>query len=63
MVLEYNGHKGSVEYDAEKEMFSGTILGLKNTNFVYEAKDLESLIEEFQDAVDDYIDLMGEIQG
>lgn len=58
MTLEYGKYRGSVEFNTENNRFYGKVLDIKNSNLTYEGNDLESLIDEFQATIDDYVDLM-----
>ena len=52
--LTYKGFYGSINFDQEEKIFFGQIEFIKDL-VSYEAKDAESLVNSFQDAVDDYL--------
>jgi predicted HicB family RNase H-like nuclease len=52
---EYKGYVGSVHYSAEDEVFHGKLEGIRDL-VTYEATDVSSLKQAFQEAVDDYLE-------
>ena len=58
-VLEYKGFIGSVEHSLEDEILFGKILFIDGL-VTYEANGIKELKEEFQIAVDDYIEFCQE---
>ena len=58
MTLKYNNYEGSVEFDTESKKFFGKVLNVKNSNLCYESTTLEQLIDEFQNVVDEYEELL-----
>lgn len=59
-VLSYKNYTGSVEYSAEDEVFYGKIEFITDT-VLYEGKSVQELKENFEEAVDDYIEACSEI--
>ena len=53
-TIEYKGYLGSVEFSAADGIFFGKVLGLKSL-ISYEGEDAHSLLEDFHQAVDDYL--------
>lgn len=53
-TLSHRGYNGSVEYDAEDDVWYGRILNTSDL-VTYEAETPSKLKIEFEDAVDDYI--------
>lgn len=54
-VIEYKGYIGSVEFSEQDIIFFGKILGIQAL-VSYEGKDAKSLIEDFHNAVDCYLE-------
>ena len=54
-VIEYKGYIGSVEFSEQDIIFFGKILGIQAL-VSYEGKDAQSLIEDFHNAVDCYLE-------
>ena len=52
--LTYKGFYGSINFDQEEKIFFGQIEFIKDL-VNYEARDAESLVNLFQEAVDDYL--------
>jgi len=52
--LTYKGFHGSINFDQEEKIFFGQIEFIKDL-VNYEARDAESLVNSFQEAVDDYL--------
>jgi predicted HicB family RNase H-like nuclease len=52
--LTYKGFYGSINFDQEEKIFFGQIEFIKDL-VNYEARDGESLVDSFQEAVDDYL--------
>jgi predicted HicB family RNase H-like nuclease len=59
-ILTYKEYTGSVEYSSEDEVFYGRIEFITDT-VLYEGRSVEELKENFQEAVDDYIEACIEI--
>lgn len=56
-TLKYKGFIGSINIDMEDLSLYGKVLGLdKKTLILYEGKDLLELKQDFESAVDDYIE-------
>lgn len=53
--LSYKGYSGSVEYSAEDSVFHGKVLGIKSL-LSYEGDSVASITEDFQSAVDEYLE-------
>lgn len=58
-LLEYKGYYGTVEFSASDNILFGKVLGV-NSLISYEGESVESLREDFEAAVDDYLDLCTE---
>ena len=54
-VLESRGYRGSVNFSVTDTIWYGKIVGISNL-VTYEADSYEELIEEFKDAVLEYMD-------
>lgn len=54
--LTYKGFHGSINFDQEDKIFFGKIEFIKDL-VNYEARDAENLVNSFQDAVDDYLEI------
>ena len=52
--LRYKGYKGSVEFNAEDNLWQGEIQDLKNHNASYESETKEELESAFRNAVHDF---------
>ncbi len=55
-VMEYKGYVGSVEFSETDGLFYGKVQDVRSL-ISYEGTDAESLVEDFHNAVDDYIEL------
>lgn len=55
-TMEYKGYTGSVEFSEPDKCFHGKVQGIRSL-ISYEGTDAESLIADFHEAVDEYIDL------
>ena len=53
-TLQYKGYVGTVEFNAEDEIFYGKISGIRDT-VTFEADTVQKLKKSFKDAVEDYI--------
>ena len=58
-LLEYKGYYGTVEFSANDNLLFGKVLGVKSL-ISYEGESVESLQKDFEEAVDDYLDLCKE---
>ena len=54
-VLESRGYKGTINYSVTDNMWHGKIVGVSDL-ITYEADSYEELVEEFKDAVLEYMD-------
>ena len=59
-ILEHKGYTGSIEFSEEDNLFFGKVIGIRSL-VSYEGKDINELTEDFQGAVDDYLNLCKEI--
>lgn len=59
-LLKYQGYSGSVEVSMEDDCLHGKILFIADL-VTYEAETLSGLKREFQEAVDDYIEMCKEV--
>jgi len=55
-VLEYKGYSGTVEYSMVDNILFGKVLGIRGL-ISYEGDSVESLRQDFEEAVDGYLDL------
>lgn len=55
-LIEYKGYVGSVEFSSEDELFYGKVQGIRPL-ISYEGSNASELVNDFHNAVDDYIDL------
>lgn len=55
-TLEYKGYVGSIEFSAEDAVFFGKVLGIRAL-ISYEGENARDLVNDFQNAVDDYLEL------
>ena len=53
-TLKYKGYYGSINFDEEAKIFYGKVEFIRDL-VNYEAKDADSLISTFHEAVDDYL--------
>ena len=58
-VMEYKGYCGTVEYSATDDILFGKVLGIRGL-ISYEGNSIESLREDFEGAVDDYLEMCAE---
>jgi len=56
-LMEYKGYLGSVNYNDEDKIFYGRVEYIRSL-ISYEGHDVESLRNSFQEAVDDYLELV-----
>ncbi len=54
-VLESRGYKGTLSYSVTDNVYHGKIVGVDDL-ITYEANSYEELVEEFKDAVLEYMD-------
>ena len=55
-VLEYKGYTGTVEFSAEDNILFGKVIGIDGL-ISYEGESVSSLKEDFEAAVDDYLEM------
>ncbi|WP_026489381.1 type II toxin-antitoxin system HicB family antitoxin [Butyrivibrio sp. XBB1001] len=55
----YKGYVGSVEFSEEDEVFFGKVQGIRSL-ISYEGSNAHELVQDFHDAVDDYLRLCAE---
>jgi predicted HicB family RNase H-like nuclease len=58
-VLEYKGYCGTVEYSAADRILFGKVLGI-NGLISFEGESVGSLKEDFESAVDEYLEICAE---
>lgn len=54
-TIEYRGYTGTVEYSKEDNCLFGKVLGIPKSSLSYEGEGVNELIEDFHNAIDDYI--------
>ena len=54
-TLRYKNYYGSVEFSDDDNVFFGRIIGI-NDRITYEGNDVNSLRQDFENAVEDYLD-------
>jgi len=59
-TMSYKDYHGSVEYSDEDNVFFGRIIGI-NDHITFEGDSVTSLRNDFQNAVDEYIELCSQI--
>jgi predicted HicB family RNase H-like nuclease len=57
--LNYKGYAGSVEFSEADEEFHGKVLGIKSL-ISFEGESVRAITEDFQEAVDEYIEFCAE---
>lgn len=57
--LEYKGYYGSVDYSSEDAVLYGKVLGI-NSLISYEGESVTELQQDFEGAVDDYLEVCAE---
>jgi predicted HicB family RNase H-like nuclease len=57
--LQYKGYIGNIEFEEENAIFYGKVIGI-NSLVSYEGDSATALIEDFQNAVDEYLLLCDE---
>jgi len=58
-LLEYKGYYGSVEYSDSDKVLYGKVIGI-NSLISFEGDSIHSLREDFEGAVDDYLEICAE---
>lgn len=53
-TIQYKGYIGSVEFSEEDSVFFGKVLGIRSL-ISYEGENAKELIEDFHNAIDDYL--------
>jgi len=56
-VLKYKGYVGSIGISEKDGIFVGEVLGLKNSLILYEGANMQSLLQDFHDSIDDYLNM------
>ncbi|MBQ7668338.1 MAG: type II toxin-antitoxin system HicB family antitoxin [Clostridia bacterium] len=59
-VMEYKGYWAEIKYDDDTGCFYGIIEGLKNDSISFEGDTVKDLREDFESAIDDYINFCKE---
>jgi predicted HicB family RNase H-like nuclease len=54
--MEYKGYLGSVEFSENDSVFFGKVMGIR-TLISYEGTTAKELVDDFHNAIDDYLDL------
>ena len=57
--LHYKGYAGSVEFSEEDSVFHGKVVGIKSL-ISFEGDSINALIEDFHNAVDEYLEFCAE---
>jgi len=55
-ILEYKGYKGII-ISEKSGSFSGEVIGIDKSLILFEGEDMDSLIQDFHKAVDDYLNM------
>ena len=58
-VLNYKNYIGTVEFSEEDKVFFGKVIGITDS-ISFEGDTVDNLIEDFHDAVDDYLEFCAE---
>ena len=58
-VMEYKGYLGTVEYSSEDNVLFGKVIGI-NGLISYEGQSVSELKADFEEAVDDYLEMCAE---
>ena len=56
----YRGYTGSIEYSENDQVFYGKVLGLRSL-ISYEGDTIDELLENFREAVDNYLAVCEEV--
>jgi predicted HicB family RNase H-like nuclease len=59
-AMRYKGYTGSVEFSEEDNVFFGRIIGI-NDRIIFEGDSVKSLRCDFEESVDEYLELCAEI--
>ena len=54
-TIQYKGYIGSIEFSEEDRIFYGKVLGIRSL-ISYEGENANDLLNDFHNAVDDYLD-------
>ena len=55
-TIQYKGYIGSIEFSEEDRLFYGKVMGIRSL-ISYEGKSAAELIDDFHNAVDDYLEM------
>ncbi len=55
-VLNYKGYIGNVEFSEKDRIFFGKVLGIQSL-ISYEGTSVDTLIQDFQESIDEYLDM------
>lgn len=55
-VMNYKGYVGSIEFSEEDQVLFGQVQGIRSL-ILYEGTNVKELVDDFHNAVDDYLDL------
>lgn len=58
-IMEYKGYTGTVEFSAENNILFGKVIGI-NGLVSYEGESVSELRRDFEEAVDDYLEMCRE---
>lgn len=58
-VLEYKGYYGTVEFSAADKVLFGKVIGV-NSLISFEGESVQNLKEDFERAIDDYLEMCAE---
>ena len=58
-LLEYKGYYGTVEFSAVDKILFGKVIGI-NSLISYEGDSVQNLREDFEGAIDDYLEMCAE---
>lgn len=56
-TLKYKGYTGSVDYSEQDNCLYGKVMGMGKVCITYEGQDVNTLRQDFEGAVDDYLNL------
>jgi predicted HicB family RNase H-like nuclease len=59
-ILQHKGYTGNVQFDQDDMLFYGRVMGMKKAHIAYEGKTVDDLVKDFQNGVDDYLDMCAE---
>jgi predicted HicB family RNase H-like nuclease len=59
-TMKYKGYTGSVTFDAEDRILHGRVLGVSSALIGFEGSTVADLEKDFQNAVDDYLEMCAE---